>query len=196
MFEQCTLWFIHLRIKIIFKALTCQCFSLAKWFWNLDWRLWVYMHKVYLLKLVIFVLFLFVFFVLYPFTLHKHYMWLWTTKRVIRSNVFFFIHPLKADEVIFPFIWDTTIWKFGIKISNEILMHNAHYKSKMKFWYIYSWKFTKYIHGTWSLLNIMMIFDIKEKSIILTHTMYCWLLLHQIYLCDLWMVLCFRVTYK
>ncbi len=33
-------------------------------------------------------------------------------------------------------------------------------------------------------LNILMIFYIREKCIILTHTMYCWLFL-QIYLCCL-----------
>ncbi len=32
----------------------------------------------------------------------------------------------------------------------------------MKFWYIYGKKFTKYIHGTWFLLNILMIFGIKK----------------------------------
>ncbi len=76
------------------------------------------------------------------------------------------------DRTIFG--WDTTFWKSGTcgcKIAftvvriKSLAMHVTN--QKIKFWYIYGRKCTKYIHGTWSLLNTLMIVGIKEKSIIL-----------------------------
>ncbi len=41
---------------------------------------------------------------------------------------------------------------------------------KNKLWYVYGKTCTKYLHRTWPLLNVLMIFGIKYKCIILTHS--------------------------
>ncbi len=90
------------------------------------------------------------------------------------------------------FGWETTIWKSGIwgcKKQTKKLIQNTEKKiifevvqikfsamhitnQKFGFGIFTVEKFTKYLNGTWSLLNILMIFGIKEKTIILTHAMY------------------------
>ncbi len=64
------------------------------------------------------------------------------------------------------------LWKDNlaeIQLFEYLESEGAKKKKKIKI-DIYGEKFTKYLHGTWFLLNILTIFGMKEKSIILTHT--------------------------
>ncbi len=53
-------------------------------------------------------------------------------------------------------------WEIPFK-AVQMMFLAMHITDKIKFLYIYGRTFTEYLHGTWSLLNILMIFAIKEK---------------------------------
>ncbi len=53
-------------------------------------------------------------------------------------------------------------WKIALKFPNEVLS-NAYYWTKIKFWYIYSKTFTKYLHGKYHYNIIILIFGINKK---------------------------------
>ncbi len=67
--------------------------------------------------------------------------------------------------------WENCLLKLS-KWSLAMHITNQKWSFYIFIYLIYGRKFTKYLHGTWSLFNILMIFGIKEKSQILTHTMY------------------------
>ncbi len=88
------------------------------------------------------------------------------------------MHILLGSDHIWPIYNYLKIWNLSVQNNHNIekiafkivlmkflAMHITNWKWKV--WFIYSKKFTKYLHGTWSLLNIRMLFGIKEKSIIL-----------------------------
>ncbi len=66
--------------------------------------------------------------------------------------------------------WNLRVQKIKIFNLNFLAMHITN--QKLSFDIFYGRKCTKYFHGTLSLLNIFILFGIKEKSIILTHTKY------------------------
>jgi len=122
----------------------------------------------------------------YPGSHTLPHLWPWTTKLLIRVNWFKlrFIHNPKAFGLLgYDNIW--LIYNY-LYILNLRVQNNQNIKKiafiivQMKFlamhitnpklsFDIYDRTFTKYLLGTWSLLNILMIFGIKEKSIILVH---------------------------
>ncbi len=78
------------------------------------------------------------------------------------------------DRTIFG--WDTTICKSGVwgckrNLNSEKIIFkvvqmkfSAMHITNKKFWYIYGERFTQYLRGTWSFLNILMTFGIKKND--------------------------------
>ncbi len=97
------------------------------------------------------------------------YLYVTQDRKTSHNGPFFLI----KDRAIFG--WDTTIWISGIwgcknninieKITFEVVQIKflaMHITNQTYMFEIYGRKCTKYLNGTWSLLNILMLFGIKK----------------------------------
>ncbi len=77
-------------------------------------------------------------------------------------------------------LWSDNIWprynylkSWNLRVQKNLNIENIAFKvvqikllamhdtNKKKFWYVYGKTFTKYLHRTWPLLNVLMILGIK-----------------------------------
>ncbi len=158
--------FHYKTVNGIDVSISCYCFNLSLCFSTQHWCIYFAVYGI--VNVCVCLCFCFGCLVILRYT---EYLWHWTTKPVIT----FFISP---KSWINKLSIDLLFVKIGQYLVEIHLFENL---ESGFIEYIYGREFTKYLNGTWSLLNILMIF--WKKSIILTHTIFSWLLL-QIYLCN------------